>query len=269
MNAPLRETTVDAPQVLVTDEGRVRRIVLNRPASRNLLTPEMMTALKTALDAPDARVIVIAGDGPAFCAGHDMKAMARHHGDADGGRAFFTALFNQCSDMMLAIASAPQPVIAEVHAVAVAAGCQLVAACDLAVAADTARFGTTGVTFGLYCSTPAVPLMRTVPGKHAAELLMTGDVVDAARAERIGLVNRVVPAASLTAETMALADHIARKSAAVLAIGKRTAGAQAGLPLPEAYALATRAMVDNLLLADGREGLDAFATKRPADWQDK
>ncbi|WP_319005089.1 enoyl-CoA hydratase [Acuticoccus sediminis] len=260
---------METPQVLIEDAGRVRRIVLNRPAQRNLLTPEMMTAVKDALDAPGARVIVIASDGPAFCAGHDMKAMASHHADADGGRAYFTALFNQCSDMMLAIANAPQPVIAEVHSVAVAAGCQLVAACDLAVAADTAKFGTTGVTFGLYCSTPAVPLVRAVPDKHAAELLMTGDIIDAARAERIGLVNRVVPAAELTETTMALAHHIATKSAAVLSIGKRTAHQQQSLPLADAYAVAADAMVENLLLADGREGLDAFAKKRHADWQDK
>ncbi len=269
MNAPLRETPpVDTPHVMVHDEGRVRRIVLNRPAQRNLLTPEMMAAIKAALDAPFARVIVIASDGPAFCAGHDMKEMARHHADADGGRAYFTALFNQCSDMMMAISTAPQPVIAEVHSVAVAAGCQLVAACDLAVAADTAKFGTTGVTFGLYCSTPAVPLVRTLPGKHAAELLMTGDVIDAAQAERIGLVNRVVPAAELTPTTMRLAAHIATKSAAVLALGKRTASAQRTLPLDEAYRVATEAMVENLLHADGREGLDAFASKRPATWAD-
>lgn len=269
MNAPIKEPQVETPNVLVHDEGRVRRIVLNRPAKRNLLTEEMMRDLKTALDAPDARVIVIASDGPAFCAGHDMKGMAAHHADEDGGRAYFKALFDQCSEMMLAIAEAPQPVIAEVHAVAVAAGCQLVAACDMAVAADTAKFGTTGVTFGLYCSTPGVPLVRAVPDKHAAELLMTGDMIDAARAERIGLVNRVVPAERLTEETMGLARHVAAKSQAVLALGKRTASAQRDLPLAEAYALAADAMVENLLLADGREGLAAFAAKRPADWQDR
>lgn len=270
MNAPLRQTSADPTRhVLIEDDGRVRRIVLNRGPQRNLLTTEMMTAVRSALGAPDARVIVIAAEGPAFCAGHDMKAMSAHHDDADGGRAHFADLFTRCSEMMLAIATAPQPVIAEVHAVAVAAGCQLVAACDLAVAAETARFGTTGVTFGLYCSTPAVPLTRAVAQKHAAELLMTGDVVDAAHAARIGLVNRVVPPARLTEETMALAHHIAAKSAAVLAIGKRTAREQAGLSLAEAYALATEAMVDNLLMADGREGLAGFAQKRVPEWQDR
>lgn len=265
------EALAEEVLALVYRHDRVRRIVLNRSSQRNLLTVEMMAALKAAIvAADDARVIVIAAaDGPAFCAGHDMKAMAAHHADADHGRAYFTALFDNCSDLMLAIAEAPQPVIAEVHSVAVAAGCQLVAACDLALAAEGARFGTTGVTFGLYCSTPAVPLARSVPAKHAAELLMTGDLIDARRAEAIGLVNRVVPADLLTRETMALARHIAGKSAAVLALGKRAAREQAGMPLTEAYARASRAMVDNLLLADGREGLEAFAQKRPPSWQDR
>jgi enoyl-CoA hydratase/carnithine racemase len=260
-----------APFVKTAFDRRVARLTLNRAAQRNLLTEEMMAALSAALvraGEDGARVIVIAAEGPAFCAGHDMKGMSARHADGDGGAAHFRALFDQCSALMQQIASVPQPVIAEVHAVAVAAGCQLVAAADLAVAADTARFGTTGVTFGLYCSTPAVPLTRTVAAKHAAELLMTGDVVDAAHALRIGLVNRVTPAAALTEETMALAHHIATKPAAVLALGKRAVRAQAGLPLAEAYACASAAMVENLLLPDGREGLAAFAGKRPARWQD-
>ncbi|WP_369415050.1 enoyl-CoA hydratase-related protein [Acuticoccus kalidii] len=247
----------------------MRRIVLNRGPQRNLLTHEMMAALSAALDAPDAGVIVIAATGPAFCAGHDMKAMASHHADADGGRAFFAALFEECSAMMEKIERVPQPVIAEVHATAVAAGCQLVAACDLAVASEAARFGTTGVTFGLYCSTPAVPLTRTVAAKHAAELLMTGDLIGAEHALRIGLVNRIVPTALLEAETMAFAAHIAEKSAAVLALGKRAVKAQAGLPVHEAYRCASAAMVDNLLMDDGREGLAAFAEKRPPEWRDR
>jgi enoyl-CoA hydratase/carnithine racemase len=260
-----------APPVNTATEGRIARLTLDRAASRNLLTLEMMAALSDALDAAGqsgARVIVIAAEGPAFSAGHDMKAMAAHHGDADGGRAHFAALFERCSALMTKIATVPQPVIAEVHAVAVAAGCQLVAAADLAVAADTATFGTTGVRFGLHCTTPAVPLTRTVAAKHAAELLFTGDVVDATHALRIGLVNRVVPAATLRAETMALAARIAEKSAAVLALGKRAVRAQMDLPLADAYRAASAAMVENLLLADGREGLAAFAGKRPAVWQD-
>lgn len=253
-------------------DGRIHRIVLSDGARRNLLTREMMADLSTALDAAGAdgaRVIVLAAEGPAFCAGHDMKAMAAHHGDADGGRAAFTALFDQCSALMAQIATIPQPVIAEVHATAVAAGCQLVAACDLAIAAEGARFGTTGVTFGLYCSTPAVPLTRTVAAKHAAEMLMTGALVDAAHAQRIGLINRAVPAQRLRAETDALAAAIAQKSGAVLALGKRAVAAQRALPLDDAYALASEAMVENLLLADGREGLEAFAQKRPGEWTDR
>ncbi len=255
--------------VLTETDGRVRRIVLNRPAQRNLLTPEMMTALADALkSAGDARVIVIASDGPAYCAGHDMKGMASHFTDEDGGRAAFTALFDQCSDLMSTIATLPQPVIAEVHSVAVAAGCQLVAACDMAIAADTAKFGTTGVRFGLYCSTPAVPLTRVVGAKQAAELLMTGDVIDAEAAAAMGLINRAVPADQLTAETMALAHRIAANSGAVLALGKTAVREQAGADLTAAYARASRAMVDNLMLNDGREGLAAFAQKRHPEWHD-
>lgn len=260
-----------AAQPFVTTDtlGRVRRIVMNRPRERNLLTEAMLTALTEAVTTDDeARVIVIAAQGPAFCAGHDMKAMAARHMDSDGGKAAFTALFDACARMMVAIAESPRPVIAEVHATAVAAGCQLVAACDLAYASDDARFGTTGVTFGLYCSTPAVPLTRTVAPKHAAHMLMTGELVDAAHAERIGLVNRVVPAAALTEETMALARQIAEKSAAVLSLGKRAQLEQSGLGLREAYARASEAMVQNLLMADGREGLSAFRDKRPAVWRD-
>ncbi|GAB5377003.1 MAG: hypothetical protein AcusKO_34650 [Acuticoccus sp.] len=255
------------PPVLVEDRDGIRRIVLNRPAARNLLTEEMIAALEAAFEAPAARVIVIASAGPAFCAGHDMKAMARHHDDADGGAAYFADLFARCGQMMARIASLPQPVIAEVHAPAVAAGCQLVAACDLAIAADSATFGTTGVAFGLYCSTPAVPLTRTVAPKHAAHMLMTGDLVDAAHAARIGLINRAVPAAGLTQETMALAARIASHSAAVLALGKRSVATTRALPLEAAYAAASGTMVENLLLADGREGLAAFAGKRPATWR--
>ena len=258
--------TVSAAHVLAEDHGAVRRIVLNRPAERNLLSFEMLDAIEAAFEAPAARVIVIAATGPAFCAGHDMKEMSAHHADEDGGRAYFAALFERCGRMMARIAALPQPVIAEVHAPAVAAGCQLVAACDLAIAADTARFGTTGVAFGLYCSTPAVPLTRSVAAKHAAEMLMTGDLVDAAHAERIGLINRAVPADRLTEETMALANRIASHSPAVVALGKHSVAETRPLPLDEAYAAASATMVENLLLADGREGLAAFAGKRPATW---
>ncbi|MEM7693663.1 MAG: enoyl-CoA hydratase-related protein [Pseudomonadota bacterium] len=256
------------PHVLVENRDNVRRIVLNRPAGRNLLTFEMIEALENALDAPGARVIVIASDGPAFCAGHDMKAMAAHHADEDGGKAYFAALFAACGAMMTKIATLPQPVIAEVHAPAVAAGCQLVAACDLAIAADTATFGTTGVAFGLYCSTPAVPLTRTVAPKHAAHMLMTGDLVDAAHAATIGLINEAVPPAALRGEVDRLANRIASHSGAVLAIGKRSVRETASLDLAPAYEKAADAMVENLLLPDGREGLAAFRDKRPANWRD-
>lgn len=267
--APARETR-EAPLVLESDEGGVRRLLLDAPERRNLLTEEMMATLTAALrragEDPAVRVVVVAANGPAFCVGHDLKAMAARRADPDGGRAAFTALFERCSEMMLAIADTPRPVIAEVHAVAVAAGCQLVAACDLALAADSARFGTTGVSFGLFCSTPAVPLTRAVGRKAALEMLFTGDLVDAAHAERIGLVNRVVPAERLTAETMRLAGRIAEKSPRVLAIGKRACYAQADMSLREAYRHASAAMVENLLTPDCDEGIAAFIEKRTPRW---
>ena len=258
------------PPVVETTDAGIRRITLDAPATLNLLTLEMMAAIAAALqragDDPAVRVVVLAASGKAFCAGHDLKAMAARRADADGGRAAFTETFDRCSEMMLAIVDCPRPVIAEVHAVAAAAGCQLVAACDMAVAADSARFGTTGVSFGLFCSTPAVPLSRAVERKAALEMLFTGDLIDAARAAAIGLVNKVVPAADLTAATMALAARIARQSPLVLGLGKRAFYEQAGMSLREAYRHASGVMVDNLMTADGEEGIAAFIAKRPPRW---
>ena len=268
--------TADRPEPaaegLVREEtdGHVRRIVLADPARRNLLSEDMMAALSAALDraATDegVRVVVIAGEGPTFSAGHDLKAMNACYGDADAGRAAFERLFSRCSALMAGIAANPRPVIAEVGAVAAAAGCQLVAACDLAVASEHARFGTTGVTFGLFCSTPMVPLTRSVNAKDALEMLFTGDLIDAARAREIGLVNHVVPHERLTEDTMALARKIATKSPAVLAMGKRAYYAQLEMGLSAAYRHASSVMVENLLAEDGREGLAAFVEKRPPHW---
>ncbi|HUG60458.1 MAG TPA: enoyl-CoA hydratase [Methylomirabilota bacterium] len=264
-----QETGARPPVLEATDAG-IRRITLDAPATLNLLTLEMMGAIEAALGRagadPDVRVVVIAATGKAFCAGHDLKGMAARRTDPDGGRAAFTETFDRCSQMMLAIVDCPRPVIAEVHAVAAAAGCQMVAACDMAVAADTARFGTTGVSFGLFCSTPAVPLSRVVERKAALEMLFTGDLVDAARAREIGLVNKVVPAAELTAATTALAARIARQSPLVLALGKRGFYEQAGMSLREAYHHASAVMVENLMTADGEEGIAAFIEKRPPEW---
>lgn len=259
--APVREQTI----------GRVRRLTLATPHRRNLLTEEMMTALAGALGRaaadPEVRCVVIAAEGPAFCAGHDLKAMTAHYEDADGGRGYFQGLFDQCSELMYGIAQNPRPVIAEVHTVAVAAGCQLVAACDMAVAAESARFGTTGVTFGLFCSTPMVPLSRVVDRKAALEMLITGDLIDAERAEKIGLVNHVVADARLTEATMALAERVATKSPLVLQMGKEAYYAQIEKGLKDAYAHCSTVMVDNLMTRDGHEGLSAFVGKREPTWE--
>ncbi|MEW5423135.1 enoyl-CoA hydratase [Amorphus sp. 3PC139-8] len=266
------ETTPEAAD-LVREEtiGRVRRLTLVDVKRRNLLTSEMMAALDEALEraarASDVRCVVIAAEGPAFSAGHNLKAMTQHYGDPDGGRAYFEQLFDQCSALMYGIARNPRPIIAEVQTVAAAAGCQLVAACDMAVAAQSARFGTTGVTFGLFCSTPMVPLSRVVDRKAALEMLMTGDLISAERAEKIGLVNHVVPDDKVTEETMALAEKIATKSPLVLQMGKEAYYAQIEKGLKDAYAHCSTVMVENLMTHDGQEGLTAFVGKRDPDWQ--
>lgn len=254
------------------DQG-VLRLILNRPAQRNALSGGLMTALESALaaaaDDPEVRVVILAGAGPAFCAGHDLREMTAARGEADGGAASFGALFAQCSRLMQAIVALPKPVIAEVQGVATAAGCQLVASCDLAIASAAARFATPGVNIGLFCSTPLVALTRNVAPKAAMEMLLTGDPIDAGTALAIGLVNRVVPADRLAGETEALARQIAAKSAHTVALGKRVFHAQMGLPLPEAYALASAAMTQNMLSADAAEGIGAFLEKRDPQWQDR
>jgi enoyl-CoA hydratase/carnithine racemase len=245
----------------------VLRIVLNRPAARNALSVALMSALKETLDRAAAdkrcRVVVIAGAGPAFCAGHDLREMR-----ADNSRAAYERVFAQCSQLMLQIVHLPKPVIAEVHGIATAAGCQLVATCDLAVAAVDARFATPGVNIGLFCSTPMVGLTRAVGRKAAMEMLLTGDLVDATSARALGLINRVVPPAELGAATMALAHQIAAKSALTVAIGKKAFYAQSELGLAEAYDYAAEAMTRNMLARDAAEGIEAFLQRRPPVWQD-
>jgi enoyl-CoA hydratase/carnithine racemase len=253
--------------LLRDDTDGVARLTLNRPQARNALSVALMTGLQEALDAVAAdasvRVVVIAGAGPAFCAGHDLREMR-----AGPSRARYEAAFAQCSRVMQTIIRLPKPVIACVHGVATAAGCQLVASCDLAVAAETARFATPGVDIGLFCSTPMVALTRAVGRKAAMEMLLTGELVDAAEARRLGLVNRVVPEPQLAAETRRLARQIAGKSALTLAIGKEAFYRQAELPLAEAYAYASEVMTRNMLARDAEEGIDAFLEKRPPVWRD-
>ena len=221
--------------------GGVLRLTLNRPEARNALSIELMRGLVEALDRaaddPHSRVVVIAGAGPAFCAGHDLRELR-----SDNSRAAYERVFAQCSQLMLQIVRLPKPVIAEVHGIATAAGCQLVATCDLAVAAEEARFATPGVNIGLFCSTPMVALSRAVGRKPAMEMLLTGDLVDAQTAKAIGLVNRVVPRAELNAATTALAGQIAAKSALTVAIGKEAFYRQAELGLADAYSYAAQVM---------------------------
>ncbi|MBU8542571.1 MULTISPECIES: enoyl-CoA hydratase [Roseomonadaceae] len=251
-------------------EGGVTRLTLNRPDSRNSLSFAMLGALRHGLEeiAQDPRicVLVLAAAGPVFCAGHDLREITAHRNDEDAGRAFFDAAMHRCAEVMQAITALPQPVIAEVQGVATAAGCQLVATCDLAVASEAARFCTPGVDIGLFCSTPAVALSRAVAAKPAMEMLLTGAMVSAAEAQRIGLVNRVVPAAELSEATMALARHIADRSAHAVQLGKAAFYRQRGLPLAEAYAHCAAVMTDNLMATDAEEGIGAFLGKRKPVW---
>jgi enoyl-CoA hydratase/carnithine racemase len=254
------------PVLLRRDDAGIAWLTLNRPAQRNALSIALMTALQSEIDAiakeSTVKLVVIAGAGPAFCAGHDLREIR-----ANPGSQHYEALFRQCSDLMLSLIKLPKPVIARVHGIATAAGCQLVATCDLAVAADDARFATPGINIGLFCSTPMVALSRAVGRKRAMEMLLTGDLVSARDARDIGLINRVVPAAELDREVSALARGIADKSPLTLAIGKEAFYRQAELPLAEAYAYASEVMARNMLARDAEEGVDAFLQKRPARWE--
>ena len=253
------------PVLLRRDQDRVAYLTLNRAQARNALSVGLMTALETELAAiaadRDIHVVVIGGAGPAFCAGHDLREIR-----ADPDRTAMAELFSQCSRLMQQIVHLPKPVIARVHGVATAAGCQLVASCDLAVAADTARFATPGVNIGLFCSTPMVALSRAVGRKAAMEMLLTGEGIDAARARELGLVNRVVPQAGLDAAVSALAEQIAQKSPLTLAIGKAAFYRQVELDLAAAYTLAAETMTRNMMAQDAAEGIDAFLSRRPPVW---
>ena len=251
--------------LLRDDVDGIATLTLNRPDQRNALSLGLMTALEDQLDSiardPSVKIVIIAGTGPAFCAGHDLREVR-----ADPRREAYEALFAQCSRLMLKIVRLAKPVIARVHGVATAAGCQLVASCDLAVAAHSARFATPGVNIGLFCSTPMVALSRAVPRKQAMEMLLTGDLITADQAREIGLINRIVPAAELESATLELARQIASKSPLTLAIGKEAFYAQAELNLEAAYAYASGVMTRNMLARDAAEGIDAFLAKRAPEW---
>ena len=258
---------LEDPLVLRTDRADgLTTLTLNRPGQFNSLSKEMLTALQGELDAIAAsesvRVVVIAGAGKAFCAGHDLKEMRANH-----SKEFMQALFKQCGDLMLAITRMPQPVIARVHGIATAAGCQLVSMCDLAVAADVAKFAVSGINVGLFCSTPAVGLARNLGRKAALEMLLTGDFIDAIEAKAKGLVNRVVPSDALDAEIERLADSILAKSAIAVRMGKGMFYRQLEMGLTDAYAYAGEVMACNMMSDDAGEGIDAFMQKRRPEYK--
>ena len=267
-------TTAASSLILLREDvAGVAVLTLNRPQSRNSLSEAMLEALGDALTAiahdRTVRAVVLAANGPAFSAGHDLKELNQRRSDADRGRAYFKHIMTMCSTMMQQIVALPQPVIAAVQGTATAAGCQLVASCDLAVAAHSAKFATPGVNIGLFCSTPMVALARNVARKHAMEMLLTGEMISAEHAERIGLVNRVVAAGSERAEALALAKKIGAKSAVTVKIGKEAFYRQLEMPLAEAYRYTSEVMVENMLARDAEEGIGAFIEKREPKWEDR
>jgi enoyl-CoA hydratase/carnithine racemase len=261
------------PVVLAAKHDRVLTLTLNRPDARNALSETMMRALQSALDEAadhkDIKAIVIAANGPVFSAGHDLKELTAHRKDQDGGLAFYRLIFTECSHLMQSIVRHPKPVIAQVQGTATAAGCQLVASCDLAVASIDARFATPGVNIGLFCSTPMVALSRVVPRKVALEMLLTGEAIDAETAQRIGLVNRVVPPQALEQETRGLARLIASKPIATLKLGKLAFQHQLELGMSSAYDYVGEVMVQNMLHEEAHEGIGAFLDKRPPTWPER
>ena len=261
------------PALLRHDRGGIARLTLNRPQSRNALSFALMTTLRDTLrqiaTEPHVRVVVIDAEGPVFCAGHDLREMTDWRQAEDGGRDAFAKAFALCAEMMQAIVTLPQPVIAAVEGMATAAGCQLVASCDLAVAGEAAGFCTPGVHIGLFCSTPMVALSRNVSRKQAMEMLLLGERINAVRARDFGLVNRVVDAGTALAEAFKLADVIASKSQHALRVGKKAFYEQAEMPLEKAYQHAGAVMVENMLSHDAEEGIGAFVDKRDPAWLDR
>ena len=253
------------------DHGAVARLRLNSPGNLNALSDAMLAALQAEFDALAAdrsiRVVIISGEGKAFCAGHDLKEMTRGRAHDDGGAAYFADLFARCAKMMQTIPRLPQPVIAQVHGIATAAGCQLVASCDMAVAAAGTKFGVNGVNIGLFCSTPMVALSRNIGRKQAFEMLSTGSFIDSARAVELGLINRAVPLEDLEAETMALAQTVAGKLGSAVKIGKQAFYEQIQMPLEAAYVYTGEVMVENMLNRDTEEGIAAFLEKRDPVWE--
>jgi len=259
--------------LLREDQDGIAVLTLNRPQARNSLSEALLEALGDTLSAiahdRAVRAVVLAALGPAFSAGHDLKELNAHRSEEDRGRAYFKRIMGLCSHVMQQIVRLPQPVIASVHATATAAGCQLVASCDLAIASQAAKFATPGVNIGLFCSTPMVALSRNVSRKHAMQMLLTGDLISADEAARIGLVNQVVPAGQERATAIKLAEKIAAKSTHTVKIGKEAFYRQAEMSLADAYDYTSQVMVENMLARDAEEGISAFIEKRDAKWQDR
>uniref|UniRef100_UPI003B5159BF enoyl-CoA hydratase n=1 Tax=Roseovarius indicus TaxID=540747 RepID=UPI003B5159BF len=258
------------PILIREDQGAVARLTLNAPEKLNALSDAMLAALQEEFDAlredRSIRAVILGGAGKAFCAGHDLKEMTQGRQAEDGGKAYFADLFTRCSKVMTAIRSLPQPVIAKPHGIATAAGCQLVASCDLAVAAEGTRFGVNGVNIGLFCSTPMVALSRNIPRKQAFEMLTTGEFIEPDRAIALGLINRAVPADQLDDAAMELAETIAAKLGSAVKIGKQAFYQQLEMGLDDAYDYTRDVMVENMLDRDTEEGINAFIEKRPPDW---
>ncbi len=268
-----RAPTPQPPILLQENVGSIRLLTLNRAAARNSLSEaliaELHDALKQIHDDNSVRAVVIAANGPAFSAGHDMKELTARRSDADRGRAYFAQIMNACSAMMQAIVQLPKPVVAAVQGIATAAGCQLVASCDLAVASEAAGFATPGVDIGLFCSTPMVALSRNIPRKQAMEMLLTGEPISATTAKNIGLVNRVVAAGTERDAAIALAQKVALKSSYTVKLGKEAFYRQAEMNLADAYRYAAEVMTENMMARDAEEGIGAFIEKRDPKWQDK
>lgn len=254
------------------DDDGILYLIMNDARRRNALSEAMLAVLHAAIveagENAAVRTIILAANGPAFCAGHDLKELTSGRENPDRGKAYFAQVMAQCSGVMQAIVNCPKPIVAQVKGIATAAGCQLVASCDLAIAAQTAQFSTPGVNIGLFCSTPMVALSRNVSNKHAMEMLLTGDMISAGRAAEIGLINQAVEADELETATLNLARKIASKSRSTLSTGKRAFHAQRELNLVDAYDYASAVMVENMLSCDAQEGIEAFIEKRTPIWQD-
>ena len=256
----------------ITSDG-ILRLVLNNPDNHNVLSEEMMSNMQSSLDesikTKQVRVIIISAVGPTFSAGHDLKELTKERQNSDKGKSYYKKIMTKCSNLMQSIVNNPKPVIAEINGTATAAGCQLVASCDLAYASDKSKFATPGVNIGLFCSTPMVAVSRNISNKHSMEMLLGGDLISADKAEKIGLINKSMNESILKEQTLNIAQKISKKSALTLKIGKEAFYKQINMNLSDAYDYASNVMVENMLKLDAEEGIDAFINKRKPNWQDK